>query len=65
LSCYRKILPSVSDILGSEGVAIFEVGAGQQEDVRRIAELSGLQIRDEFKDLSGHTRCLILEPTNF
>ncbi len=65
LSCYRKILPSVSDILGPEGVAIFEVGAGQKEDVRRIAELSGLQIIDEFKDLSGHTRCLILEPTNF
>jgi len=60
LAAYRKIIPQLCRILNRSGLAIFELGLGQVGGVISLAEEYGLKTLAQPKDLSGHTRCLVV-----
>jgi release factor glutamine methyltransferase len=60
LAAYRKIIPQLCRILNRTGLAIFELGLGQAGGVISLAEECGLTTLAQPKDLSGHTRCLVV-----
>ncbi len=60
LDCYRKILPGLRSLLARDAVAVFELGAGQADAVRSIADDSGLAVVATIADISGMDRCLVL-----
>lgn len=64
LDCYREIMPSIQRLLTKDGVAIFEIGAGQQNDLQEIAVANGLNIMGMKKDLSGIVRCVLVNKNN-
>ena len=59
LAAYRLLLRGVSRLLAPDGVAIFEIGAGQASEVAALAEVAGLawSTRD---DLAGIPRAIVL-----
>lgn len=60
LAAYRKIIPQLRRILNRTGLAIFELGLGQEGGVISLAEECDLTTLAQLKDLSGHTRCLVI-----
>ena len=61
LDDYRIILPQVRPLLSGAGVAIFEIGATQQDAVSAIARNEGLASAVR-KDLAGRPRAVIVTP---
>jgi release factor glutamine methyltransferase len=59
---YRALLPEAASLLGPCGHIVLEFGAGQHEDVVRIARAHGLALVDGglVRDLAGHVRCAVL-----
>ena len=60
LVAYAKLLPQIPARLSSVGRLFLEIGAGQADAVKKLAEQAGLQVYAVRTDLSGHDRCLIL-----
>jgi release factor glutamine methyltransferase len=56
LDAYRALLPHVSRLLAPDGLAAFEIGAGQEGQVQALIEAAGLQPLTLRKDLAGHFR---------
>lgn len=61
LDDYRIIFATLAGRIMAKGVAILEIGAGQQADVTSIAELAGLNVVSR-NDLGGRARALICAP---
>ncbi len=59
LDDYRILIPQIPQMLAKDGIAIFELGKGQVDDVQEIARLSGLKSHAH-PDLAGIARALIL-----
>ncbi len=59
LDAYRSILPCLPDVLTPDGVAVFEVGAGQATAVAALVEAAGLRLRGVARDLGGHERVVV------
>ncbi|HLL58792.1 MAG TPA: peptide chain release factor N(5)-glutamine methyltransferase [Allosphingosinicella sp.] len=59
LDDYARLAPETPRLLAPDGIACFEIGAGQEEAVRALFEAQGLGVSSR-KDLAGHVRCLIL-----
>lgn len=55
---YKKILENVKNHLDPQGRCFFEIGAGQADDVARLAEDAGLVVKESYKDLAGIVRVL-------
>ncbi len=60
LDAYRAILPVLAGSLTSRGIAVFEIGFGQERDVTRLADTAGLNILSIRKDLSGIPRAIAM-----
>jgi release factor glutamine methyltransferase len=60
LDCYRKILPQISQLLAPSGLAVLEIGFGQDEDVAALATASGLSVLEIRPDLGGIPRAVVL-----
>ena len=60
LVAYAKLLPQIPARLTSVGRLFLEIGAGQADAVKKLAEQAGLQVYAVRTDLSGRDRCLIL-----
>ena len=60
LDAYRRLLPSLADVLAEGGVAVLEVGAGQDESVRALALRAGLNHLGTQADLGGIARAVVL-----
>jgi len=61
LESYRLIVAELSRLLTPEGVAILELGAGQEPAVAEIARHAQLSVNGPARcDLSGHPRALVL-----
>lgn len=58
LNAYRALAPRISALLSPSGVAVLEIGAGQQDDVIPVFEASALRFVDTRRDLGGHARAL-------
>jgi release factor glutamine methyltransferase len=57
LDAYRRLAPQVPPLIGSGGLACFEVGAGQAATVAALFSAQGLRTATR-ADLSGHLRCV-------
>jgi release factor glutamine methyltransferase len=60
MTCYRDILKPLPGMLSSQGIAVLEIGFGQQQAVSAIALEHGLTVRDVKYDLDGVARCLVV-----
>ena len=60
LSAYRSIIPSLKNLVKSDGKIFFEIGKGQENIVSQIALQHGLISIDCKRDLSNIIRVIIL-----
>jgi release factor glutamine methyltransferase len=61
LSAYRAIVPDLQRLLAPEGVAVVELGAGQEGEVAALARSAHLLVNESAcYDLSGHPRALVV-----
>ncbi len=60
LDDYRRLAPEIGRLLSPQGIACFEIGAGQEPAVTALFEAQHLTVGAR-KDLAGRTRCLVLE----
>ncbi|MBZ6379525.1 protein-(glutamine-N5) methyltransferase, release factor-specific [Pacificimonas flava] len=58
LTEYRAIFPRLRSLLSPGGHAVFEIGAGQAEDVEALAARANLSNAGRCQDLGGHVRAL-------
>ncbi len=58
LDAYRALMPAVARLLAADGLAVFEIGAGQAEEVCRVARAHGLVEAARRSDLGGIVRAL-------
>lgn len=58
LDAYRTVVPRLSALISSRGTAIFELGVGQLESVKKIFEASGMKVIGWRTDITGTDRCL-------
>jgi release factor glutamine methyltransferase len=59
LADYRRLAGQVPALLAQDGIACFEIGAGQAEAVTKLFEDQGLKV-SHARDLSGTVRCLVI-----
>jgi release factor glutamine methyltransferase len=59
LAEYRRLAPALGRLLAPGGLGCVEIGAGQEDKVRSLFAAEGF-IASSRKDLSGHSRCLVL-----
>ncbi|MEM9684070.1 MAG: peptide chain release factor N(5)-glutamine methyltransferase [Pseudomonadota bacterium] len=59
LDAYRRLSREVPGALAADGMAAFEVGAGQWRDVADGMAAAGLTVEGPVADLSGIDRCVI------
>jgi release factor glutamine methyltransferase len=59
LDDYRRLAGQVAALLAQDGIACFEIGAGQAEAVTKLFEDQGLKVAHR-SDLSGTVRCLLI-----
>ena len=64
LDSYRELSAQVGERLNCGGFVLFEVGAGQAEQVSLLLEEKGLKIDEVKKDLNGIKRCVIAQKVN-
>ncbi|APH56412.1 Peptide release factor-glutamine N5-methyltransferase [Granulibacter bethesdensis] len=60
MEAYRGIIPSLPDLLTPSGVAILELGIGQEAEVGALAAQAGLRVIGCRVDLGGIARALAL-----
>ena len=60
LDFYRSIVESFKGVLADSGFMLFEIGIGQSEDLKKIAEKNGFSASVGY-DLAGHDRTVYLE----
>jgi release factor glutamine methyltransferase len=58
LQAYREIASCLTRLLTADGRIIFEIGAGQEEDVTAIMRQAGFTALEQRRDLGGHIRAL-------
>ncbi len=61
LEDYRRLAPEIPRLLAPEGLACFEIGAGQEAAVTALFQAAGLRVQPR-RDLAGHVRCLAVHP---
>ncbi len=59
MDAYARIMPALPGLLGASGVAVLELGAGQDGAVRALAKAAGLQHLTTRPDLSGIPRAAV------
>lgn len=59
LDCYRILAPDAARLLLPGGLAAFEVGQGQDEDVADLFRMAGLEPVETRHDLGGIARCVL------
>jgi release factor glutamine methyltransferase len=64
LACYRKIIKILPGIMAKDGFAAFELGMGQRRGIEELAMENGLEVAGARNDLSGITRCIVLQHKN-
>ncbi|MDX1976022.1 MAG: peptide chain release factor N(5)-glutamine methyltransferase [Rickettsiales bacterium] len=59
LVCYREIMKAVPDLLAPHGIAVFEIGFGQQTALETIATEHGLTLEMAKQDMQSIVRCML------
>lgn len=61
LDAYRLLAVQILPLISADGVAVIELGAGQESDVQRIFADAGWGGIETVLDLAAHPRCLIAQ----
>jgi len=61
LDCYRAIMAEIPKLLAENGLAVFEIGMGQERDLEELALANALRVTGHRQDLSGITRCVLVQ----
>lgn len=64
LNCYRILAQSFSKLLLPGGTILLEIGINQENLIETILDEYNFQLNDKIKDLSGITRCLVIQSLN-
>ncbi len=59
LACYREIMPQINSLLVPGGFVAFEIGKGQEQEVKSIIMDRGLVTMKCVPDLAGIPRCVL------
>jgi len=59
LDAYRMIIRNLGTLLAVDGLAGFEVGVGQAQDVAALLRASGLEVLEKRNDLGGVARAVL------
>ena len=62
LAEYRELAAATWRLLAPNGIALFEVGAGQHAAAAMLLSASGLELQSVKCDLSGVIRCIVVAP---
>lgn len=60
LVAYKIIFPQIRKFLFEDGIAVFEIGFNQADDVTRLAVDCGLRVINVYDDLNGQKRVVAL-----
>lgn len=58
LEAYQRVMALIADRLVDKGIALIEIGQGQEADVTQMATQAALRLEEEFCDLAGIIRVL-------
>lgn len=58
LNAYEYLVPKINYFLKKEGKAFFEIGKGQENDLKRLIENAGATLSREYRDIAGIIRVL-------
>lgn len=61
LDAWRQLFPAIVRRLASGGIALVEIGVGQEIDVEALAAAAGLELVSTHLDLGGIPRCLAFQ----
>ncbi|MBB2176391.1 peptide chain release factor N(5)-glutamine methyltransferase [Gluconacetobacter johannae] len=61
LDAYRILTAALPSLLAHDGIAIFEIGIGQEGDMPALARQAGLEILDVRADLGGIPRAVLMQ----
>lgn len=61
MECYRAIVPQLEQLLSPEGIAVFEIGMGQEKEIRELAAKNQLSVAVVRPDLAGISRCVVMQ----
>lgn len=61
LDCYRTILSQLKRLLKQDGLAVLEIGMGQEKELENLARAEGLRVTGMKKDMAGITRCVVIQ----
>jgi len=61
LNAYRAIMPQLPLLLADGGIAAFEIGMGQEEEVEKIVTSYELRVAGMKCDLGGIPRCILVQ----
>jgi len=61
LNCYNVLVAQIPPLLNAGGLAVLEIGAGQEIAVARLVHECGLQVIDIKDDLAGIPRCVTVQ----
>ena len=64
LQAYREIAKRLDSILAPGGIIALEIGAGQQDAVVSIFSHVSCRLISQHRDLSGHVRALLFQPSS-
>lgn len=65
LEAYAAIISDLSRLMRRDGIAVLELGQGQEKEVESLALQNGLEVRACYNDLSGIARAMILSLSPF
>ncbi|MBL0941328.1 MAG: peptide chain release factor 1 [Alphaproteobacteria bacterium] len=60
LVAYRRLAQQLGKLLKMKGLAMLEIGEGQEAQVKQIMQKSGLVILGKRTDLAGRARCVVV-----
>jgi len=60
LASYRTLAQQLGRLLKTTGLGLLEIGAGQDFQVEKIMQESGLTILGKRTDLAGRARCIVI-----
>lgn len=61
---YRTIMSQLRDVLTEDGVAIFEFGYGQKDELQQIAKKNSFVISEVISDIAGIERAMVITKNN-
>lgn len=60
MEAYRFLCARLSTLLAPDGIAIFEIGIGQVQDLEQVAQACGLEVAEVRADFGGIPRAVVL-----